>query len=108
MAVTLKADEIGRIVGGRKDDLPRLVQAAAARVLRYAPDAPDEIHNEAAIRLVGYLAQSDYGSITEEAEGPMSRSFVVNHADAFRRCGAAGLLAPWRTHRAGNVSETPA
>ena len=108
MAVTIDAATLAPLIGS-DDDMAaaeRLLAVAAARVNRYAPEAPDEIHNEAVIRLAGYLAQSDYGSIAEEKLGPMETTYTVNHADAFRRSGAAGLLAPWRTHRAGSAVDT--
>lgn len=85
-----------------------MLAAATARVTRYAPGAPDEIHNEAVIRYVGYLAGSDFGGFVDEREGPQSKTYTTNHAAMFRNSGAAGLLAPWRTHRAGSVGETPA
>ena len=66
------------------------------------------IHNEAVIRLAGYLAQSDFGGIPEETIGPMTLKWTTNHAAMFRNSGAAGLLAPWRTHRAGSMGEATA
>ena len=106
MAVTIDAATLSPLIGSDPDHAPRVLAVASARVLRYAPDAPDEIHNEAVIRLAGYLAQSDYGGISEETVGPMTVKRPVNHAAMFRNSGAAGLLAPWRTHRAGSVEET--
>lgn len=106
MAVTLKAAELAGAVKGRAVDASaanQLLEAATARVLRYAPEAPDEIHNEAVIRFAGYLAQADYGAIVEDQVGPMRYQFKVNHADAFRASGAAMLLTPWRERRAGAV-----
>ncbi|MCY4086858.1 MAG: hypothetical protein OXG37_08255 [Actinomycetia bacterium] len=108
MAVTITAEELASLIGGDPGHAPRVLAVAAARVDRYAPDAPGEIHNEAVIRLAGYLAQSDYGGISEETIGPMTVKWTISHAAMFRNSGAAGLLAPWRTHRAGNVEETAA
>ena len=34
--------------------LARIASTASAMVLRYAPNAPDEIHNEAYVRLAGF------------------------------------------------------
>ena len=95
MAVTIDAATLAPLIGGDPDHAPRVLAVATARVLNYAPDAPDEIHNEAVIRLAGYLAQSDYGGISEETVGPMSVKWPVNHAAMFRNSGAAGLLAAW-------------
>ena len=104
MAVTIDAPTLGPLIGADETFAERVLAVASARVTRYAPGAPDEIHNEAVIRLAGYLAQSDYGGISEETVGPMTVKRPVNHAAMFRNSGAAGLLAPWRTHRAGSVA----
>ena len=44
----------------------QVLAVATARVLRYAPEAPDEIHNEAVTRFGGYILWSDYGGVSEE------------------------------------------
>ena len=106
MAVTIDAPTLAPLIGGDPDHAPRVLAVATARVLKYAPSAPSEIHNEAVIRLAGYLAGSDYGGISEETVGPMTVKRPVNHAAMFRNSGAAGLLAPWRTHRAGSAVDT--
>lgn len=77
--------------------------AAAARVQAYAPGAPQAIKDEACIRFAGYLAQSDYGTIKKEDEGPRSVEYNLNHSAMFRNCGAAALLSPWKVRRAGAV-----
>ena len=81
-----------------------LGELAAARVEKEAPGAPQAVKDEAVIRLSGYWAQADYGTVRKEDIGPMSREHVTNHANAWRNCGAAGLLAPWRVRRAGVVA----
>ena len=73
-----------------------LGELAAARVELEAPTAPQAIRDEATIRYAGYLAGADYGGIRAETIGPQSVDYVVNHGNAWRRCGSAGLLAPWR------------
>ena len=105
MAVTIDAATLSPLIGGDPDHAPRVLSVATARVSRYAPGAPEEIANEAVIRFAGYLAQSDYGGISEETVGPMTVKRPVNHAAMFRNSGAAGLLAPWRAHRAGSTAE---
>ena len=77
--------------------------AAAARVEREAPGAPQGIRDEATIRYAGYLTEGSYGAIRKRSIGPIDYEFVVNHANAWRNCGAAGLLAPWRIRRAGVI-----
>ena len=77
--------------------------AAAAVVEDYAPGAPQPVKNEAVIRFAGYLGGSDFGAIRKETVGPMDYEHVVNHAPAFRNCGAAMLLTRWRVRRAGAI-----
>ena len=77
--------------------------AASALVEDYAPDAPQAVRDEALIRCAGYLAGSDFGGIASESIGPQSYTWTVNHADMFRRSGAAALLSSWRVRRAGLI-----
>lgn len=76
---------------------------ASAMVEQYAPDAPVAIKDEAVIRFAGYLAQSDFGGIGKESIGSRDVEYTVNHANAFRNCGAAALLTRWRVRRAGAI-----
>lgn len=93
--------------GGRaaeSDDVAcGLGMAAAELVEREAPGAPLAIKNQAVVLMVGYLAQADFGSIRQEEIGPRKVEYVVNHAPAFRLCGAKALLAPWKVRRAGAI-----
>ena len=82
------------------DQVCTVGEAAAERVEREAPGAPQRIKDEAVIRYAGWMAQSDYGGIVEEAIGPKSVKYEVRHANAWRNSGAAGLLAPWKVRRA--------
>lgn len=66
-----------------------LFKAASAMVLDHAPKAPDEIHDVALIRLVGWLYDSD------PADPAVGRALLVS--------GASAVLAPWREHRAGAI-----
>ena len=98
----IKAQCGGRVAAS-DDAACQLGMLAAALVEREAPGAPQAIRNEAALRMVGYLSQSDFGGIRSETEGPLRQDFVVHHGPAFRRCGAKGLLSPWRVRRAGSI-----
>ena len=99
----IKAQCTGRAARG--DDVAcRLGMTAAELVEREAPGAPQAIKNEAVVRMAGYLSQADYGSHRQETIGPLSVEYVVNHAAAFRNCGAKALLAPWRVRRAGVIA----
>ena len=80
-----------------------LGEMASARVEREAPLAPQNIRDEATIRYAGYMAQADYGPVMSETIGPDTKTYQANHAAAFRLCGAAGLVSPWKIRRAGVI-----
>ena len=107
MAVTLTAQEAGPLWTGRPaEDMDRvesILAAASAIVLKYAPDAPDAVANEAVIRLGGYLAQSDFGGYRSESIGPRSVSYTTNHQAMFRNSGAMALLTRYKQRRAGRI-----
>ena len=58
----------------------------------YAPDAPDSVKDEAAVRFVGYLYDAPAGGAV--------------HVDAMRHSGAMSLLAWWRDDGADVVDGT--
>ena len=106
MAVSLTATELAAEIGAEAGPAGRLLSVATVMVEGYAPEAPAALQNEAVIRFAGYLAGSEYGfsgAIASETVGPISYTLPVNHADAFRRCGAAMLLTRYRVRRAGLV-----
>ena len=94
-------------VGDAVDDttLARWGAMASARVERYAPDAPQATKDESVIRLAGYVSEMQYGTVRSEEIGPKKMEFTTNHAAAFRNCGAAGLLSPWRVRRGAPVQD---
>ena len=57
------------------------------------PDAPETTHNEAVIRLAGYLFD-----VPAAGRG-------AAYANAFRNSGAASSLLPYRVHHVGSVEE---
>ena len=71
----------------------RLLGYATEAVTRHSPDAPDVVHNEAAIRVVGYLFD-----MPTAARGD-------GYADVVRNSGASRILLPYRTHRAGSTAD---
>ena len=71
--------------------LARIDDAARAMVLDFAPGAPDAIHNEAYVRLAGWLYDADPSGSTPG--GP----------SALRSSGAAAILAPYKVRRAGVI-----
>ena len=73
--------------------VPSPLKAAVAIIDTHAPDAPDDVKNEATLRLFGWLFDSgSFGSDERPA---------VSSAGALIKSGAASLLKPWRVHRAG-------
>ena len=76
-----------------KPFIPRLLRAAVTQIERHAPDAPDDVKDEATIRLCGWLFDSGFFAADERP--------AVSSAGALTKSGAAGLLRPWRVHRAG-------
>ena len=97
MAVTLTAAALAAAVrlGDSTEETAeatRLLAYATEAVTKHAPDAPDAAHDEAAIRVAGYLFDQPFA-----ARG-------VGAADALRNSGARAILLPYRVHRAGNVA----
>ena len=72
----------------------RLLAYSTAAVTKHAPRAPDVVHNEAAIRLAGYLFDAP------------NAGRGAAFADTLRNSGALSVLAPYRTHRAGSTGAT--
>ncbi len=102
MAVTISVTDIAlelrliaaatdTVAAGQTSVLTRLLATASAVVLKYAPDAPDSQHNEAVIRVCGYL----FDLAPHESR---------RIADPLGQSGAAALLAPWRIQRASTGS----
>ena len=96
MAVTLTLAELRnglRTEESTEEDqiLNRLLSVGTALVERAAPAAPAAIQNEATVRVAAYLFD----------QPPSARSNGT--ANALRNSGAAGLLLPFRVHRAGST-----
>ena len=98
MAVTLTVSQLAASLRlgsstEENDEATRLLAYSSEAVLRHAPEATDTALNEAAIRLSGYLY--------DQPNAGRGLSF----AHALRNSGAAGILLPYKIHRAGSVSE---
>ena len=97
--ITLTAEQLAAETNASLARCTRVLRVAKVMVNRYAEGAPTDLKNEAAIRFGGYLLGSDYGGIARERGGPGGQAefeYAINHADAFRRSGAAMLLTPYR------------
>ena len=103
MAVTITAAEMLPEIGGNLQTAERVLPVATAIVTEYAPQAPTAVLNEAVIRICGYLAQSDFGTVRDETIGPRSVSYQMNHAMLFRNSGAQALLTRYKHRRAGAI-----
>ena len=77
-----------------------LLATVTTIVVRYAPGAPSEIKNEAAIRTGGYLQVHPMSGISQEAQGNKQVSFTTSQLSALRHSGAMALLSPWKVRRA--------
>lgn len=73
-------------------EVTRLLAYATEAVTRHAPDAPDVVLNEAAIRLAAHLFDQP-------------NSTRGGYANALRNSGAGAILLPYRVHRAGTTAE---
>ncbi len=107
MAVTITVAALAAATGTTSAVAGRLLPVATALVLRYAPDAPDAIQDEATIRTVGWLAgRTATGATTETTEVGDWRSEKRHPAaqqGALRYSGAMSLLSPWKERRAGTI-----
>ena len=103
MAVTIVAADVALAAQVTAVDAARLLPVATALVERYAPDAPEAIQNEAAVRCAGWLGHTAAGSIAKVETGPKSTEYAVGQTGALRHSGAMSLLAPWKVRRAGAV-----
>ncbi len=95
---------LGELAPADDEGTCTLGELAAARVEREAPGAPQSIKDAAVIRYAGYMGTADFGALAEQTIGPLTRKWPVNHANAWRNSGAAGLLAPWKIRRAGVIA----
>ena len=103
MAVTITAAQLAEAVGVDSTTATRLLAVAAALVNRFAPDAPDAIANEGAIRTTGWLAEQPSAAITSETEGDIRTSYAPSMQSALRHSGAMSLLSPWKNRRGGTI-----
>ena len=73
--------------------------ACTARILRYAPGAPEAVATEALVLYAAWVYQSGAQAravFPSDQEGP-----PINVSRAFLLSGAQGLLSSWRVPRAG-------
>ena len=101
MAVTIEPEALRVELGADADQLVRITRlhaAAKARVERHAPNAPEDVANEAVVLMAGWLWQA--GAPSRSVFPADGEGRVINVSQAFRHSGAAGLLSSWRVQRA--------
>ena len=104
MAVTLTEAELAKALSVNDALSARLHPVAVALVERYAPEAPEAVANEAAVRTAGWLVESPHGPIRSETTGDVRTSFDGARASsALRHSGAMGLLTAFKVRRGGMV-----
>ena len=97
MAVTASVSDVARslravVTTDVTAELTDLLAYASAEVTRIAPLAPDQVHNRAAISIVGYIYdRSTVGRGTA-------------YANSIRNSGAGAMLLPYRSHRGGSTA----
>ena len=101
MALTVTAAQLAAAirVGDSTEEVAeveRLLAYATEAVTKHAPGAPDVAHNEAVVRLAGYLFDQPVA-----ARGQA-------YANAMRNSGAGRLLLPYVVHGAGSTAEAVA
>ena len=92
-ALRLQASPTGTVDEPYLDILARQLAVAEALIESFAPDAPDDVKNEAAIRLVGYLL--------DQAPTGMQSQNPIRHS------GALSLLSPFANWETVNTGTCP-
>ena len=104
MAVTLTLADLAAALAVNDELAARLHPVAVALVERYAPDAPEAVANEAAIRCAGWLLETPAGAVRSETTGDVRTTFDgARSLGALRNSGAMSLLSPWKVRRGGSV-----
>lgn len=107
MAITLTIDRAREVLDDVDntpgDFFPEAFAAAVAAVQRYTPTAPDAIHNQAVLMVVGYWVSMphDNPATSRELDGDRDIwSDTSRTANALRFSGAMALLSPFKVRRA--------
>ena len=103
MAVTLTAADLAAVLGVESAIATRLLPVASALVERYAPDAPEAIQNEAAIRCSGWLNEQPAAAVRSERIGDIQTDYSPSNMSALRHSGAMALLTGWKVRRGGMI-----
>ena len=111
-AVTAATARIKSVTGAGLTDTAAqsMGETAAAMVDRFAPDAPDAVKDQAALRIAGWLharrprISAQVGQAIR-ITGDDRFSTQAFRTDPLWASGARGLLHPWRARRALPIAE---
>ena len=107
LAAKVTAAELRQHLGLEDDTVgnataTRLLNVCKGLVERYAPYAPDDVHNEALLPTAAYLHAGDPSLRVLRSVKVLDALEVEPRApdSAVRLSGAAALMSPWRVRRA--------
>ena len=105
LTMTIAQVKFGTGIGTLTDDAAtRLGGMASEIVEKYAPGAPDGIKLEAAMRCVGWWAQSAAFPVSSRSFGDAgSVDYALTRLNPLLHSGASMILTPWRIHTLGVV-----
>ena len=103
MAVTITVPALATALRINSAEATRLLATVTALIDRYAPDAPDAVSNEAAIRCAGWLQEQPHAAVRSETIGDIATSYAPSMQSALRHSGGMALLSPWKVRRAGAI-----
>ena len=101
--VTLTGAALAQALAVNQALADRLLPVAVALVERYAPEAPEAVQNEAAIRTAGWLLEHPSAAVRSETTGDIRTSYDPSMTSALRHSGAMALLSPYKVRRAGVI-----
>ena len=107
MAITLTIDRAREVLGdvdnSPGDYMPQAFAAGVEAVRHYCPVAPDAIHNQAVLMVVGYWVSMPHDNPATMRELDGDRDIWADTkrtANALRFSGAMSLLSPFKRRRA--------
>ena len=103
MAVTATASDFAAVMGSTEAKVSATWAAVVAFVNRYAPDAPEAVATEAAIRYGSHLWQTRKLPPFPVSVGGIDVTPPASTAAAWRASGGEALVSPWKVRRAGRV-----
>ena len=101
--MALTAEQLAYALSADTATAERLLPVAVALVDRYAPDAPEAVRDEAAIRCAGWLVDQPSAAVRSVTTGDLSTDYTPTMVSALRHSGAMGLLTFWKIRRGGAV-----